>query len=118
MLNIELNKMSGAELMQLKELIDKEMQNQYDNIDNFMYHDSVDEYLYVWSRTDGTTGVDCIGERAYKRFMNDPLAYEIGRQTKNLFPTYETLIVKEQYAKKGLRPILPKNTVQKNRCVA
>ena len=118
MLNIELNKMSGAELMQLKELINKEMQNQYDNIDNFMYHDTVDEYLYVFFRIDGTRCIECIGERAYKRFMDDPLAYEIGRETKNLFPTYETLIVKEQYVKKGLRPILPKNTVQKNRCVA
>ena len=118
MLNIELNKMSGAELMQLKELIDKEMQNQYDNIDNFMYHDTVDEYLYVFFRIDGTRYIECIGERAYKRFMDDPLAFEIGRQTKNLFPVYETLLVKEQYAKKGLRPNLSKNTVQKNRCVA
>ena len=115
---LELNKMTGAELMHLRELIDKEMQNQYDNIDNFMYHDTIDEYLYVWSRTDGTTGVDCIGERAYRRFMDDPLAYEIGRETKDLFPTYETLLVKEQYVKKGLRPGLSKNTMQKNRCVA
>ena len=85
----------GTDLQELKKLIDKKIQEEYDLPENFMHHDCVDEYIYIVDYIDGSCHYDCIGKRSYEEYISHTEAIRIRRKTKRLSPTYETLLVKE-----------------------
>lgn len=73
------------------------IENEYANIDDpsaFMLHDFIDNYYYIVYYKDGNYVTDCIGEKAYKKYMDDDDAVRIARKTKELFPKFETLLEK------------------------
>ena len=85
---------SAAMLEKIKEYANNRIADNYDLIENFMFHDKIDSYIYEIKYNDGNKYVDYIGKRAYDKYMNDDNAISIYRKTKDLFPTYELLLQK------------------------
>lgn len=92
-----LKTLSGAELEEVKKAVEQEEEDQIMKDENFMFRDFIDDYFYMIYYKDGSFHYDYIGKRAYKKYMEDPNAIRIGYKTKDLFPTYGTLLVKENY---------------------
>lgn len=86
---------TGTDLLKLKELIDNKMDDDYYLRENFMLHDCVDCYLYVVYYTDGTHHTYARGKQAYDEYISCDYAIRVARKTKDLFPTYEDLLIKE-----------------------
>ena len=89
------NSLTATELYQLKDLIDDRIAETYYWKENFMTHTEIDNYIYVVYLEDGNHHFFAKGEEAYKRYLEDD-AVSIDRKTKDLFPVYETLLVKER----------------------
>ena len=87
-------KLTGTELIRLKELIDARIEEVYDFKCNFMIHDRLDNYIYVVRFVDGDHHYYVKGNEAYHRFLEDD-AISVERKTKDLFPTVELLLKKE-----------------------
>lgn len=85
----------GADLALLKKLIERRMQDEYDDPANFMFHDRIDDYIYIVDYMDGSYHYDYIGKRSYNEYINNADAVRIRRKTKSLSPVYETLLEKE-----------------------
>lgn len=85
----------GTDLHELKRLIEQKIQEEYDLPENFMHHDKVDDYIYIVEYFDGSYHYDCIGKRSYEEYIGNVNAVRIRRKTKELYPTYETLLEKE-----------------------
>lgn len=77
----------------LKDLIDKRMEQIYD--DNFQIHEKIDEYLYYVVYDDLSHHLYCKGADAYRHYTNDINAVRIERKTKDLFPSWELMMTKE-----------------------
>lgn len=92
-----LKTLNGKQLADLKNEVEQQMDYLYYLDENFWMRDKIDNYLYVIYYIDGSYYTDCIGKRAYERYMGDPNAFKICYKTKDLFPTYGTLLVKESY---------------------
>ena len=88
--------MSTADLEAIKSMIAKEERNRYDEM--WWVHDKIDDYLYKVHFADGHTYVVCKGQQAYEIYEKDDSATWVERYTKNLFPTFEFLMRKEQFA--------------------
>lgn len=86
---------TGTDLLMLKELINDKMYDDYDLKENFMLHDTIDNYLYVVYYTDSTHHTFAKGKQAYDEYISNDSAIRVARKTKNLFPTYEDLLIKE-----------------------
>lgn len=86
---------TGTDLLMLKELIDNKMIDDYDLKENFMLHDKIDSYLYVVYYVDNTNHLYCKGKDAYEEYISNHLAIRVARKTKDLFPTFEDLMIKE-----------------------
>ena len=85
--------LSGLELEHLKQIIDEQIQIDYEKKDNFMLHDTLDDYLYVVYFENGTYHSFCKGKDAYERDKEDD-AVKVVRKSKDLFPTIEILLEK------------------------
>lgn len=82
----------GDYIEKIRELINQNVERNYELKDNFMYHDEIDSYFYVVRYSNGEYNLFCKGKDAYDRYRRDKDAICIERKTKNLRPTYETLI--------------------------
>lgn len=87
----------GTDLNELRELIETKIQEEYDRAENFMLHDSLDDYIYIVYYFDDSYHSYCRGADAYNEYMKNDFAIKIGRKTKDLFPVYEMLLKKETY---------------------
>lgn len=82
----------GDYIEKIRELIDENIERNYELKDNFMYHDEIDSYFYVVRYSNGDYNLYCKGKDAYDRYSRDMNAIRVERKTKSLRPTYETLI--------------------------
>ena len=89
------NSLTALELDQLKKLIDGRIAETYDWKENFMTHNEIDNYLYVVYLEDGQYHYYHKGADAYQRYLEDD-AIMVDRKTKDLFPKFETIFVKEK----------------------
>lgn len=94
----EISQYCGMDLVELKRLIDIQIQDEYEQVDNFMLHTEIDEYIYVVYYDDSRFHYYCKGKDAYKEYTINPHALMIKRKTKDLYPTYELLLEKEATA--------------------
>lgn len=58
-------------------------------------HEKIDDYLYIVHYRDGRKHLSCKGADSYQEYIRNDDATWIERKTKDLFPTYETLMRKE-----------------------
>lgn len=93
--NLSIAHYTGTDLLMLKELIDSKMEDDYDLKENFMLHDTIDNYLYVVYYVDDNHHTYAKGKEAYDEFIANDFAIRVARKTKNLYPTYEDLLIKE-----------------------
>lgn len=101
-----ISSLSGAELLNLREIINEKIDEVSGQDNNFMLHDFVDEYFYIVHYENGNTYLYTKGKDAYNEYINSSEAVSIVRKTKNLFPTFEEIMSKEkknERKKKGLR---------------
>ena len=86
--------MTSADLEAIKKMIAQEEKDRYDEM--WWIHDRIDDYLYKVHYRDGHIHITCKGADSYKEYMMNDDAMWIERYTKDLFPTYEFLMRKEQ----------------------
>lgn len=91
-----LRSLSISELESLRDAMNKVIEERYDEM--WWIHDKIDNYLYVVHYADDKKHMSCKGKESYEEFMKHDDAIWIERYTKDLFPTYEFLMRKEQYA--------------------
>lgn len=94
MLQEQIHNLSTADLEAIKEMIAQEEKNRYDEM--WWTHDRIDNYLYYVYYDDGTQWMHCIAKKVYDEYIKNEKAICIKRKTKNLFPTWETMIAKER----------------------
>ena len=82
---------SESDLLYLKSIIDSQIEQNYYRKENFMFHDSLDEYLYVVN-FENDYHTYSTGKKAYDVFIENSDALNITRKTKDLFPTFELLM--------------------------
>ena len=98
---LSMTRLDGFELQELKENFD----NRYDELRhqdrNFMIQDFVGDYVYIVQKDDGEQCYFCKGKKAYD-FYKD-YGIRLIRKSKDLFPTYKTLMEKgKEYKDKTL----------------
>lgn len=82
----------GDYIEKIQALINENIERNYELKDNFRYHDELDGYFYIVRFGNGEYNLYCKGKEAYERYSRDENAIRVERKTKNLYPTYETLI--------------------------
>ena len=82
----------GEYIVKIQELIEDNIERNYELKDNFKFHDEIDSYFYIVRYTNGEYNLYAKGKDAYDRYRRDENAVCVERKTKNLYPTYETLI--------------------------
>lgn len=90
----ELDLLNGIDLMKVKNMVNERIEKEYHKKENFMYHDKIDDYIYMVHYEDGDSRTFCFGKKAYDEYIRSKSAYKITRKTKDLFPVYEFLIEK------------------------
>lgn len=89
-----LKMLDGQELQEILSQVNEEIEQQYWSDDNFFIRDCTDDYIYITKYRDGSFHYDCIGKKAYEKYLLDENCIEVGYKTKDLFPTYGTLMIK------------------------
>lgn len=89
-----ISRLNGLDLNRVKDLVDEQLQTEYYKKENFMLHERIDDYLYEVYYSDGRRMSFCIGQKAYKEYMENKFATTIWRKTKDLFPERELLLQK------------------------
>ena len=89
-----LRSMTAADLEAIKEMIAREERNRYDEM--WWTHDRIDNYLYYVYYDDGTEWMHCVAKKVYDEYIKNEKAVCIKRKTKDLFPTWETMLTKER----------------------
>lgn len=89
-----LRRMPTADLEAIKEMIAREERSRYDEM--WWTHDRIDNYLYYVFYDDGTEWMHCIAKKVYEEYVKNEKAICIKRKTKDLFPTWETMLTKER----------------------
>ena len=82
------------QLYEIKNSVDAEIKKQYWSDANFSHRDKIDSYIYITVYTDLSYHYDCLGKKAYDRYINDDNAVRIECMTKDLFPEYKVLMQK------------------------
>ena len=95
-----LKNMSANELTELRDQVDDEIQEIYWADENFWMREKTDSFIYITRYDDGSYHYDYIGKNAYERYLNDTNAIQLDYKTKDLFPTYGTLMRKDIYGQK------------------
>lgn len=88
-----LRRMPIADFNLYKQAVAKVEQERYNEM--WYDHDNVDDYIYIVHYSDGHTHTTCRGKQSYNEYMTSEDAVMIERKTKDLFPTYQTLLKKE-----------------------
>lgn len=86
--------MNSTDFNELKQLIQKEEKSRYDSM--WWTHERNDDYLYYVYYEDGTSWMHNIAKKVYDEYLTNSNAVCIKRKTKDLFPTWETMITKER----------------------
>lgn len=81
-------------LEKIIEVVENQMEINFDLKENFMYHDKIDNYIYVIKYSDEHLFYDYIGKRTYEKYLLDKDAIEIQRWSKDVYPTKELLLSK------------------------
>ena len=89
-----IKKMNPSDYAAVKEMIAKEEKKNYDEM--WWNHDRIDNYLYYVYYDDGTQWMHCIAKKVYDEYIKNEKAICIKRKTKDLFPTWETMLTKER----------------------
>ena len=89
-----LDNLNGFELKRIKELFDQKYLEVCQKDANYQVHDFKDNYLYIIYYPDGNRSISANGAEAYEKYMKDGI--RLDRKTKDLFPTYETLLQREE----------------------
>lgn len=85
---------SAADLDAVKKIIADREEALYE--ERWWTHDKIDDYLYYVYYEDGTSWMHCIAKYVYDEYMRNDRAVMLKRKTKDLFPTWETLLEKER----------------------
>lgn len=91
-----LKQLNGKELNELRQAVEEEIEDQWWCDENFWMRETIDSYIYITIFDDLTYHYDYLGSRAYERYMSDPRAVRIEYKTKDLFPTYGTLMARSE----------------------
>ena len=83
-----------ADLDAIKKMIEDREEEMYEEA--WWTHETIDDYLYKVHYQDGHTHITCKGADSYREYIKSDDAVWIERYTKDLFPTYEFLMRKEQ----------------------
>ena len=97
---LALKSLTAEELTVLRDQVDDEIQEIYWADENFWMREKTDSFIYITRYDDGSYHYDYIGKSAYERYLNDSNAIQLDYKTKDLFPTYGTLMRKENYGQK------------------
>lgn len=89
-----LHSMTAADLEAIKEMIAREERSRYEEM--WWTHDRIDNYLYYVYYDDGTQWMHCVAKKVYDEYIKNEKAICIKRKTKDLFPTWETMLTKER----------------------
>lgn len=89
-----LDKLNCFELKRIKELFDQKYEKVSLKDSNYIQHNFIDNYLYIVEYPYGEKRMFCRGEDAYNDYSK--YGQKLTRRTKNLFPTYETLLEKDE----------------------
>ena len=89
-----LDKLNGFELKRVKELFEQKYAEVAQKDSNYQVHDFVDDYLYIVYYPNGEHHLTLKGADAYARYLKEGI--RLDRKTKDLFPTYETLLQREE----------------------
>lgn len=89
-----LNMLDGHELQEVFKAVSSEVEKNYWSDDNFFMRDVTDNYIYITRYADGSYYYDCIGKKAYEKYLHDDNCIRIDYKTKDLRPTYGTLMAK------------------------
>ena len=89
-----LDKLNGFELKRVKELFEQKYEEVAQKDSNYQVHDFVDDYLYIVYYPNGEHHYTLKGADAYDRYLKEGI--RLDRKTKDLFPTYETLLQREE----------------------
>lgn len=82
----------GEYIEKIQELLEENIERNYELKDNFKYHTQLDSYFYIVRCANGDYTLYTKGCDAYDRYERDDTAICVERKTKDLFPTYEMLI--------------------------
>lgn len=96
--------LTGMELLEMREEINSQFKKVIDREENFFLHDYLDEWLYIVSYRDGSEYLYTKGADAYAEYKRTDFAIAITRKSKDLFPTYQVMMSKGEFAyipKKG-----------------
>ena len=105
--------LNGHDLLELKKMVDDQIQYAKHLKENFYLNDTTDNYIYIVRYRNGKYHYVFKGADAYKEYMNSDYACKLDRKTKNLFPTYESLMEKN-YGKERVRSELSQNEIKAN----
>lgn len=87
-----MDKLSGFELEELKNKFDAKFEKLSQLDRNYNLHDFIDDYTYIVYYNDDSFHYYSKGQEAYKSYLNSGVKLE--RKTKDLYPTYESLLNK------------------------
>lgn len=82
----------GEYIEKIRELLEQNVERNYELKDNFMYHTELDSYFYLVRYDNGDYNLYTKVCDAYARYQRDDKAVSVERKTKDLYPTYETLL--------------------------
>lgn len=82
----------------MREEIDAQFKTVIDREENFFLHDYLDNWLYIVSYRDGSEYLYTKGADAYAEYKRTDFAVAITRKSKDLFPVYQTMMSKEEFA--------------------
>lgn len=100
-INNFIHSLNATDFNNLREFIKKEEKSRYDEM--WWTHNRIDNYLYYVYYKDGSEWMHCIAKKVYDEYISNENAICIKRKTKDLFPTWETLMEKKNHEQKGLR---------------
>lgn len=89
-----LDELGCFELKRVKELFDEKFDEVCQKDANYPMHDFIDNFIYIIYYPDGEHKYCFNGAEAYDRYMKEGV--RLDRKTKDLFPTYETLLQREE----------------------
>lgn len=90
-----INSMNTSQLLNMKAMIEDKIDEYYHLPENFYLHEKFDDYLYNVMYQDGSKHLYSRGADAYRELIKNNTAIGIIRHTKDLFPVYELMMVKE-----------------------
>lgn len=103
--------LNGHDLLALKEMVEDQIQYAKHLKENFYLNNTADDYIYIVHYRNGKYHYVFKGAEAYNEYMGNDKAWKLERKSKELFPTYESLLEKN-YGKERVRSELSQNEIK------